>query len=73
MPAILDDDAWSTWLGEDGATPEAAKALLNENPKPTRDQVRAGLTGNLCRCSNYNHYVEAVMAAAGTLSNGGAA
>ncbi len=51
----------------------AAKALLNENPKPTRDQVRAGLTGNLCRCSNYNHYVEAVMAAAGTLSNGGAA
>jgi putative SOS response-associated peptidase YedK len=28
MPAILDDDAWSTWLGEDGATPVAAKALL---------------------------------------------
>ncbi|MEO5922440.1 MAG: (2Fe-2S)-binding protein [Bryobacteraceae bacterium] len=51
----------------------AAKALLNENPKPTRDQVRAGMTGNLCRCSNYNHYVEAVMAAAGTLTNGGVA
>jgi xanthine dehydrogenase YagT iron-sulfur-binding subunit len=51
----------------------AAKALLNENPKPTRDQVRAGMTGNLCRCSNYNHYVEAVMAAAGTLNNGGTA
>jgi aerobic-type carbon monoxide dehydrogenase small subunit (CoxS/CutS family) len=51
----------------------AAKALLTENPKPTRAQVRAGLTGNLCRCSNYNHYVEAVMAAAGTLNNGGAA
>jgi xanthine dehydrogenase YagT iron-sulfur-binding subunit len=51
----------------------AAKALLNDNPKPTRDQVRAGMTGNLCRCSNYNHYVEAVMAAAGTLTNGGAA
>lgn len=28
MPAILDDDAWSTWLGEDRATPAAAKALL---------------------------------------------
>jgi putative SOS response-associated peptidase YedK len=28
MPAILDDDAWSAWLGEDEATPEAAKALL---------------------------------------------
>jgi putative SOS response-associated peptidase YedK len=28
MPAILEDDAWSTWLGEDGATPTVAKALL---------------------------------------------
>ncbi|MBX3501951.1 MAG: SOS response-associated peptidase family protein [Alphaproteobacteria bacterium] len=28
MPAILEDDAWSTWLGEDGATPAAAKAVL---------------------------------------------
>jgi putative SOS response-associated peptidase YedK len=28
MPAILEDDAWPTWLGEDGATPEAAKAVL---------------------------------------------
>lgn len=28
MPEILDDDALSTWLGEDNATPEAAKALL---------------------------------------------
>ena len=28
MPAILDDDAWSTWLGEDAATPAAAKAVL---------------------------------------------
>ena len=44
----------------------AAKALLNRNPRPTRDQVRAAMTGNLCRCSNYNHYVEAVLAAGGT-------
>jgi xanthine dehydrogenase YagT iron-sulfur-binding subunit len=51
----------------------AAKALLNSNPKPTREEVRAGMTGNLCRCSNYNHYVKAVLAAAGTLDNGGAA
>jgi len=28
MPAILEDEVWATWLGEDGATPEAAKALL---------------------------------------------
>ena len=43
----------------------AAKALLNHNPHPTRDEVRAAMTGNLCRCSNYNHYVEAVLAASG--------
>ena len=28
MPAILEDDAWSTWLGEDGAVPAAAKSVL---------------------------------------------
>lgn len=28
MPAILEDDAWSTWLGEDGSPPAAAKAVL---------------------------------------------
>jgi len=40
-----------------------AKALLMKNAHPTRDEVRTAMTGNLCRCSNYNHYVEAVMAA----------
>ena len=42
-----------------------AKALLMKNARPTRDEVKSAMTGNLCRCSNYNHYVEAVMAAAG--------
>jgi xanthine dehydrogenase YagT iron-sulfur-binding subunit len=42
----------------------AAKALLTSNPNPTPDAVRAAMTGNICRCSNYNHYVEAVLAAA---------
>jgi len=40
-----------------------AKALLMKNARPTRDEVRTAMTGNLCRCSNYNHYVEAVLAA----------
>jgi xanthine dehydrogenase YagT iron-sulfur-binding subunit len=40
-----------------------AKALLMKNARPTRDEVRTAMTGDLCRCSNYNHYVEAVMAA----------
>jgi xanthine dehydrogenase YagT iron-sulfur-binding subunit len=44
----------------------SAKALLLQNPKPTRDEIRAAMTGNVCRCSNYNHYVEAVMVAAGS-------
>ena len=39
----------------------AAKALLTANPHPTVDDARAAMTGNLCRCSNYNHYVEAVV------------
>jgi len=42
----------------------SAKGLLTRNPRPTADEVRAGMTGNLCRCSGYNHYVEAVLAAA---------
>jgi putative selenate reductase molybdopterin-binding subunit len=41
----------------------AAKALLTANPHPDAAQARAALTGNLCRCSNYNHYVDAVVGA----------
>jgi aerobic-type carbon monoxide dehydrogenase small subunit (CoxS/CutS family) len=41
----------------------SAKALLNHNPHPTAEEVRAGLAGNICRCSNYNRYVESVLAA----------
>jgi xanthine dehydrogenase YagT iron-sulfur-binding subunit len=43
----------------------SAKALLNRNAKPSRDEVRAGMTGNICRCGGYNHYVEAVLSASG--------
>jgi xanthine dehydrogenase YagT iron-sulfur-binding subunit len=51
----------------------AATALLARNPRPDAQQVRAGMTGNLCRCSNYNAIVEAVLAASvGTKPNGGA-
>jgi xanthine dehydrogenase YagT iron-sulfur-binding subunit len=44
----------------------SAKALLDHNPHPTADEVRAAMTGNVCRCSNYNRYVEAVLAASTT-------
>jgi aerobic-type carbon monoxide dehydrogenase small subunit (CoxS/CutS family) len=42
----------------------SAVALLNENPTPTRDEVRHALSGNLCRCGAYDHYLNAVMLAA---------
>jgi len=42
----------------------AACHLLNTNPKPTSEEVREGLSGNLCRCTGYSQIVEAVMEAA---------
>ena len=45
----------------------SGKALLLKNAKPTEAQARRGLSGNLCRCGNYNREVAAVLAAAKTL------
>ena len=42
----------------------AAIGLLNENPKPTNEEVRLGLEGNLCRCTGYTNIVKSVLAAA---------
>jgi aerobic carbon-monoxide dehydrogenase small subunit len=42
----------------------AACGLLQENPSPTEEQIRHGLEGNLCRCTGYQHIVEAVQYAA---------
>lgn len=50
-----------------------ATALLDRNSRPTADEVREAMVGNLCRCSNYNAIVEAVLAAADTSGSGGAA
>ncbi|MGE5454855.1 MAG: (2Fe-2S)-binding protein [Methylocystaceae bacterium] len=38
----------------------ATKALLDANPKPTRAEIREGLSGNLCRCTGYSKMVDAV-------------
>jgi len=51
----------------------AAKALLAHNPHPTEEEVRAGLTGNICRCAAYNRYVEGTLAAASAVPTGGTA
>lgn len=44
-----------------------AKALLDENPDPTPEDVKSALGGNLCRCTGYVKIVDAVMTAAETL------
>ena len=43
----------------------ATVALLKENPLPTREEARHALSGNLCRCGAYDHYLNAVMRASG--------
>ncbi|PCJ24051.1 MAG: (2Fe-2S)-binding protein [SAR86 cluster bacterium] len=46
----------------------AAAALLIANPNPTREEARQGLSGNLCRCGAYDHYLNGVMRAAELIS-----
>lgn len=48
-----------------------AKALLDENPGATEEEVRAALSGNLCRCTGYVKIVEAVLAAEEKIRIGG--
>ncbi len=42
----------------------SAKHLLSKNPNPSEDEIRHGISGNLCRCTGYNKIVEAVRYAA---------
>lgn len=42
----------------------SARALLNDNPHPSENEARQAMAGNICRCSNYNRYLEAILAAA---------
>jgi carbon-monoxide dehydrogenase small subunit len=46
----------------------SAKALLDENPRPTQRQVKEAIAGNLCRCTGYVKIVKAIMAAAEKIS-----
>jgi carbon-monoxide dehydrogenase small subunit len=45
-----------------------AKALLDENPNPTEEEIRFGLAGNICRCTGYTKIVEAIQATAEQLA-----
>jgi carbon-monoxide dehydrogenase small subunit len=44
-----------------------AYRFLQENPNPTEEEVRVGMSGNLCRCTGYQNIVKAVMYAAAKL------
>jgi carbon-monoxide dehydrogenase small subunit len=49
----------------------SAVHLLRENPRPTEQEIREGLDGNLCRCTGYQHIVNAIQRAARTLEASG--
>ena len=42
----------------------SSKALLDENPKPTKEQIKEGIDGNICRCTGYNSIIRALTAVA---------
>ena len=42
----------------------SAKVLLENNPRPSREEVRRGISGNICRCTGYKKIEEAILAAA---------
>jgi carbon-monoxide dehydrogenase small subunit len=49
----------------------STKALLDENPDPTEDEIRQAISGNLCRCTGYGQIVKAIQAAAKIISQPG--
>lgn len=49
----------------------SAKALLDKNPSPTREEIKESISGNLCRCTGYNKIVGAIEKASKLLAKGG--
>ena len=47
-----------------------AYRFLKENPDPTEDEIRMGISGNLCRCTGYQNIVKAIQAAAAEMAGG---
>ena len=48
----------------------ASAALLAQNPRPTEDEVRYGIAGNLCRCTGYTKMITAITEAAASMASG---
>ncbi|MCJ7657018.1 MAG: 2Fe-2S iron-sulfur cluster-binding protein, partial [Candidatus Atribacteria bacterium] len=47
----------------------AAKKLLEENPHPNEEEIKRGISGNLCRCTGYQKIIDAIKLAANRLSS----
>ncbi|OGO59656.1 MAG: (2Fe-2S)-binding protein [Chloroflexi bacterium RBG_19FT_COMBO_47_15] len=61
--AFLDHGAFQCGFCTSGML-MASTALLNENPKPTKEQIKEGIDGNICRCTGYNSIIRAITAVA---------
>jgi carbon-monoxide dehydrogenase small subunit len=48
----------------------SAKALLDQNSNPTKEEIKAGIAGNLCRCTGYTKIIEAIQTASQKMSEG---
>jgi len=59
--AFLDHGAFQCGFCTSGML-MASTALLLENPKPTKEQIKEGIDGNICRCTGYNSIIRAVTA-----------
>ncbi|QJT09374.1 (2Fe-2S)-binding protein [Oceanidesulfovibrio marinus] len=61
--AFLEEDAYQCGYCTPGQV-VAAEGLLRKNPQPSLEEIRIGMSGNLCRCGTYNHIFNAVQKAA---------
>jgi len=59
--AFLDHGAFQCGFCNPGML-MSSTALLTENPKPTKEQIKEGIDGNICRCTGYNSIIRAVTA-----------
>jgi xanthine dehydrogenase YagT iron-sulfur-binding subunit len=67
--AFVEEDAFQCGYCTPGQV-MAAEGLLRANPSPSFDEIRCGMSGNLCRCGAYPHIVNAVTAAAESKKGG---
>ena len=68
MDSNLKDSVAAITGAASGIGLACAKALIEADPRPTRDGIRAALAGNLCRCTGYTKILDAIELAAGRMA-----